>query len=182
MSLQSISFKKMDGSETTLAEFLDRVLLVVNVASKCGLTPQYTALEKLYRKYKNKGFTVLGFPANDFKGQEPGTNEDIELFCKTTYDVSFPIFQKISVKGKDKHPLYAALIELQPLAIEVEHGALKATLQQIGELPDLPNGILWNFEKFLIDQKGNVSARFAPDLAPDDSIVIAEIEKLLAKA
>tara|TARA_B110001454_G_C12723098_1_gene435728 strand:+ start:9085 stop:9624 length:540 start_codon:yes stop_codon:yes gene_type:complete len=179
MSLQSISFKKMDGFSASLAEFSGQVLLIVNVASKCGLTPQYEALEKIYRKYQNKGFIVLGFPANDFRGQEPGSNEEIEQFCKTTYDVNFPIFQKISVKGKTKHPLYAALIEAQPKAIELDGGSLKAKLEQIGETPDSPHGILWNFEKFLIDRKGNVVARFAPDLPPDSSAVTVKIESLL---
>lgn len=174
--VQSIPFQRMDGSTATLKDFEGQVLLVVNVASKCGLTPQYEALEKIQRDYKKRGFTVLGFPANNFKGQEPGTNAEIEQFCKLTYDVTFPILQKISVKGEDCHPLYKTLMTSQPKAQNIEGTQLAAKLEKIGEKPDSPSGILWNFEKFLIDKKGNVVDRFAPDVTPDAPIVIKAIE------
>jgi glutathione peroxidase len=178
-TIQNIPFKKMDGSNASLADFKGKVLLVVNVASKCGLTPQYEGLEKIRREYSGKGFEVLGFPANNFKGQEPGTNQEIEQFCKLTYDVTFPVFQKISVKKPDQHPLYAALISEQPKAEQTEGNALAKKLESIGEKPDSPNGILWNFEKFLIDQNGKAVGRFAPDITPDSPTLRAAIEKLL---
>lgn len=178
--VQTIPFRRMDGTETNLGAYEGKALLVVNVASKCGLTPQYEGLEKIQRLYKDKGFTVLGFPANNFKGQEPGTNAEIEQFCKMTYDVTFPVFQKISVKGSDRHPLYTALMEAQPQAQAVEGSGLAAKLEQIGEKPESASGILWNFEKFLIDKSGKVVARFAPDMTPDSAVIKNEIEKALS--
>ena len=130
--------------------------LVVNVASRCGFTPQYTALEATYRKYKDRGFVVLGFPANNFKGQEPGTNAEIQEFCKRTYDVTFPMFSKISVLGDDKAPLYQYLT------------------QTGGEIE-------WNFTKFLVDRDGKVIARFEPKVTPDSPEVTAAIEKALGQ-
>src|ERR1700712_3915863 len=115
-AIQDIALKTIDGSDATLADYAGEVLLVVNVASKCGLTPQYEGLEALYRKYNDEGFTVLGFPANNFAGQEPGTEAEIASFCSLTYDVDFPMFSKVSVAGEDKHPLFAALTEAQPKA------------------------------------------------------------------
>lgn len=178
--IENIAFLKMDGSTATLGDFKGKVLLVVNVASKCGLTPQYEALEKIQREYRDRGFTVLGFPANNFKGQEPGTNQEIETFCKTQYDVTFPIFQKISVKGPDKHPLYAALIQSQPQARQIEGSQLATKLEKIGERPESPSGLLWNFEKFLIDKGGKVVARFAPDMTPDSATIKEKINSLIA--
>ncbi|MBL7666196.1 MAG: glutathione peroxidase [Bacteriovoracaceae bacterium] len=177
--IQTISFTKTNGEQGSLKEFEGKVLLVVNVASKCGLTPQYEGLEKIQREYSKKGFTVLGFPANNFKGQEPGTNEEIQQFCKLKYDVTFPVFQKISVKGADTHPLYKALMEAQPKAQTEKGSGFAMKLALIGERPDSESGILWNFEKFLIDKKGNVVARFAPDMTPDSETVRKEIEKNL---
>ena len=177
--VQSIPFQRMDGSKASLKDFEGQVLLVVNVASKCGLTPQYEALEKIQREYHKRGFTVLGFPANNFKGQEPGTNAEIEQFCKLTYDVTFPVFQKISVKGADCHPLYKELMTAQPKAQNMEGTQLAAKLEKIGEKPDSASGILWNFEKFVVDKKGNVIGRFAPDVTPDSPLIKKAIESHL---
>ncbi|WP_018185117.1 glutathione peroxidase [Kaistia granuli] len=154
--LYDIPVDRIDGSQASLGDYAGRVLLVVNVASKCGLTPQYDGLEALYRTYRDKGLTVLGFPANDFKGQEPGTNEEIQDFCRLTYGVDFPMFAKISVTGGDRHPLYDALAGDQDIS--------------------------WNFEKFLIGRDGAVAARFPPKTEPDDPSVVAAIESELAKA
>ena len=155
-SLYDIPLLRIDGSETTLADYAGRVLLVVNVASKCGLTPQYDGLESLYRTYKDRGLTVLGFPANDFAGQEPGSNEQIQDFCRSTYGVDFPMFAKITVKGKGRHPLYDVLAGSQDIS--------------------------WNFEKFLIARDGTVAARFTPKTVPEDPTVIRAIEDELAKS
>jgi glutathione peroxidase len=169
---------------TSLAQYAGNVLLVVNVASKCGLTPQYTALEALYQRFKERGFVILGFPANDFAGQEPGTNQEIARFCSTEYPVTFPLFSKIPVTGPGKHPLYAQLIQAQPRRIangddlrqHLAEYASEHNLPGPNELPEL----LWNFEKFLIDRQGNVIARFAPDLTPDDPKLVAAVESALA--
>lgn len=179
MEVQNIPFQKIDGTKGQLKDFEGKVLLVVNVASKCGLTPQYEGLEKLQRQYKDRGFTVLGFPANNFFGQEPGTNEEIQQFCKMTYDVTFPVFQKISVKGADRHPLYTALMAAQPKAKQIENSTLAADLAKHDQVPESESGILWNFEKFLIDKKGQVVARFAPDMEPTSSVIQKEIESRL---
>ncbi|MCX5516078.1 glutathione peroxidase [Kaistia algarum] len=153
--LYDIPVDRIDGSKVSLGDYAGRVLLVVNVASKCGLTPQYDGLEALYAKYKNDGLTVIGFPANNFAGQEPGTNEEIQDFCRSTYGVDFPMFAKISVKGEDRHPLYDALAGDEDIS--------------------------WNFEKFLIGRDGKVAARFAPKTVPEDPAVVAAIEAELAK-
>jgi glutathione peroxidase len=134
------------GFQKKLSDFEGKVLLVVNTASKCGFTPQYKGLEKLYEKYKDEGFEILAFPANNFLNQEPGSNEEIREFCSTNYDVSFPIFEKISVKGKNQHPLYKYLTE--------ETGEFKGKIR-------------WNFDKFLIDREGNVINRFKPKIKPE---------------
>lgn len=174
--LFSIRMNKIDGSETTLEEFAGKTLLVVNVASKCGLTPQYEGLEKLYEKYHDKGFEVLGFPANNFLGQEPGTEEEIQEFCSTNYNVRFPLFSKISVKGEDQHPLYQELTTLRPAA-DIHNGdAFEARLQGIGQSREDGSDILWNFEKFLIAKDGSIAARIAPDVTPDDPRVVEKIE------
>ena len=171
------------GAPASLADYSGKVLLIVNVASKCGLTPQYTALEALYQKYKDRGLVILGFPANDFAGQEPGTNEEIAQFCSIDYPVTFPLFSKISVTGPDKHPLYAALIAAAPT--HIPHGPWRENLANYSakngfpppnELPEL----LWNFEKFLVGRDGNVLARFAPDTPPDDPKITTAIEQALA--
>ena len=176
----------LDGKPTSLASFTGKVLLIVNVASKCGLTPQYTALEVLYQRFKDQGFVVLGFPANDFAGQEPGTDEEIAAFCSTEYPVTFPMFSKIAVTGQEKHPLYAQLITAQPqrtsngdnLRDHLAEYAAANGFPGPNELPEL----LWNFEKFLIARNGQVVARFAPDLTPDDPKLVAAIEAALAES
>ena len=153
--------KTIDGQEKKLSDYKGQVVMLVNVASKCGLTPQYKALESTYEKYKDKGFVVIGFPANNFMGQEPGTDQEIKQFCTTKYNVTFPMMSKISVKGDDKHPLYKFLTEGKAgdeFAADVE----------------------WNFAKFLVDRNGNVMARFGSKTTPDSPQVTAAIEKALA--
>ena len=158
-SLYDIPLKDVDGKNTTLKAYEGKVLLVVNVASKCGLTPQYSGLENIYLKYKDKGVVVLGFPCNDFAGQEPGTNEEIKRFCTTTYQVTFPLFDKLHVKGPEQHPLYSALT---------------------GKNSNFPGDVKWNFGKFLIGRDGKILKRFEPRTTPDAPEVIAAIEAALA--
>ncbi len=169
----------LDGLPTTLKPWLGKVLLVVNTASKCGLTPQYEVLVSLYQRYKDRGFEVLGFPANDFKEQEPGTNEEIATFCSSTFGVDFPMFSKIAVTGPDKHPLYKALIAEKPEARSLPGADFRAQLVGYGITPTEPPEVLWNFEKFLIDRDGKVIDRFSPDTAPDADIIVEAIEKAL---
>lgn len=181
-TLQAIPVRRIDGTETNLGAFGGKVLLVVNVASQCGLTPQYAGLESLYERYRDRGLAVLGFPANQFGAQEPGTNDEIAQFCETNFGVTFPMFEKIVVKGEGRHPLYDALIAAQPVANEKPDGTLKARLEQKGLIAGrLPDDITWNFEKFIIGRDGRVAARFAPDVTPDDPTLLAAIEAELAK-
>jgi len=149
MSLYDIAVNRIDGTATTLADYRNTVLLVVNVASRCGFTPQYTGLEALYRKHKDQGFAVLGFPCNQFGAQEPGNEADIQSFCSLTYDVSFPLFAKVDVNGADAHPLYRHLKHERPGLLGTE-------------------AIKWNFTKFLIDRNGQVLKRYAPTDKPAD--------------
>ncbi|CAL4867069.1 Thioredoxin/glutathione peroxidase BtuE [Asticcacaulis sp. MM231] len=177
--IYNIPLKRIDGRPTTLEAFKGKVLLAVNVASKCGLTPQYEALEALYREKSGEGLEILGFPANNFLFQEPGTDEDIVTFCSTTYDVTFPLFSKISVVGADKHPLYDVFTEARPNAVSA--GPMRERLEKFG-IPVSPEGeVLWNFEKFLIGKNGDVVERFAPDVTADDPRLVAAIERELAK-
>ncbi len=176
-----IPVHKITGEDASLAEFKGKVVLVVNVASKCGLTPQYEALEKVYEQFRGQGFVITGFPANDFKSQEPGTNEEIQTFCSTNYDVKFPLFSKITVVGPEKHPLYAALIAAQPKAISVSDVPFAEKLKGYGISPNPEPEVLWNFEKFLVSRSGEVVKRFAPDTAPDAPELIAAIEAELTK-
>ena len=178
--LYEIPVKKIDGEETNLGEFKDKVLLVVNVASKCGLTPQYAGLEKLYETYRGQGFEVLGFPANNFMGQEPGTEEEIQEFCQSNYDVKFPLFSKISVKGDDRNLLYKYLTETKP-ETDVNDGEFEAKLAGYGSTRSTPGEVLWNFEKFLISKNGEIAARFAPDVTAEDARLIEKIEVELEK-
>jgi glutathione peroxidase len=178
--LYDITVKQIDGVSTTLADYRGDVLLVVNVASKCGLTPQYEQLEALYQRLRGKGFTILGFPANDFMAQEPGTDEDIKAFCSTTFDVQFPLFSKIPVVGNERHPLYTALIAAQPERIG--EGPMRERLEGHGIATNAAPEVLWNFEKFVVDRKGDVIARFAPDVGVDDPRVQAVLDKALAEA
>lgn len=180
-AIDNIPFLDMDGAETTLADYRGKVLLLVNVASKCGLTPQYEALERLFEEKRDRGLVVIGFPANDFGGQEPGTNAQIAEFCSTGFHVTFPLAQKISVRGPDQHRLYAALTAARPEALDPRQGAMAAKLEGYGFNPGKPHDILWNFEKFLVGRDGRVAARFNPDVAPDDPLVVEAIERELAK-
>ncbi len=156
MSFHEISARRLDGTDGTLAEFRGKVLLIVNVASRCGFTPQYTGLEALYRKYRDQGFVVLGFPCNQFGAQEPGSEAEIGAFCNSTYDVTFPMFAKVDVNGADAHPLYQHLKNARPGILGTE-------------------AIKWNFTKFLVDRQGEVVARYAPKDSPEslDSAVAA---------
>ena len=179
--LQDIPLHRIDGSPATLRDFEGNVLLIVNVASKCGLTPQYEGLEALYKKYQAKGFLVLGFPANDFGAQEPGSNQEIVEFCQTRFAVDFPLFEKIAVKGAAQHPLYRELIAQKPAARGAADGTLATKLVDHGLSPTRPNDVMWNFEKFLIDRHGQVVGRFAPDVTPEQPDLIRAIEDELTK-
>jgi glutathione peroxidase len=181
-SILDIPVKKITGEDTSLGEFKGHVLLVVNVASKCGLTPQYEGLEKIYEQYKGQGLVVAGFPANDFKAQEPGTNEEIQAFCTTNFGVKFPLFDKIIVVGPEKHPLYAALIEEQPKAVSVSTVPFREKLKGYGIDGNPEPEVLWNFEKFLVSRSGKVVERFAPDTQPDAPELTAAIEAELDKS
>lgn len=158
--LYDIPLKDIDGNPTSLAAYRGQVLLIVNVASRCGLTPQYAQLEALQKKYADRGFTVLGFPCNDFGAQEPGTPAEIKTFCSTKYNVTFPLFEKLHVKGPAQHPLYTALT---------------------GPAAKFPGEIQWNFGKFLIGKTGAVLHRFEPRTPPNDPEVIAAIEAALGQ-
>lgn len=168
--------KKIDGTTVSLRDYEGRVLLIVNVASKCGLTPQYDGLEKLYERFKGRGFEVLGFPSNEFAGQEPGSNAEIADFCKTKFGVKFPLFEKISVNGVDRHPLYTEMIQAQPARINTVDENLASKLASHNLLPKSPTDVMWNFEKFLVNRRGDVVARFAPDIEPDDAKILKAIE------
>jgi glutathione peroxidase len=161
-ALTAIPLTTLDGRATTLAELADGAALVVNVASKCGLTPQYTALEKLAKDYADRGLTVIGVPCNQFMGQEPGSAEEIQTFCSTTYGVTFPLLEKVEVNGPGQHPLYAELVK---------------TADDAGEAGD----VQWNFEKFLVAPDGTVVKRFRPRTEPDAAEVISAIEGVLPR-
>jgi len=154
------TLNSLDGKPAPLADYRGKVVLIVNVASKCGYTPQYTGLEKIYEKYKDQGFVILGFPANNFGGQEPGTNEEIKTFCSSKYQVTFPMYSKVSVKGADSTPLYQFLTDKQ-------------------SNPATAGEIKWNFTKFLVDRNGKVIARFEPAITPESADVTGAIEKAL---
>lgn len=178
-NIYEFSVPKIDGKNASLADYKGKVLLVVNVASKCGLTPQYDALEKIYEQYHAKGFEVLGFPANEFAGQEPGTNSEIQEFCRMNFGVKFPMFQKIVVKGAGQHPLYQYLTNTQPEAQKPQGSDFEQKLKDYGQVRENKKDILWNFEKFLIGRDGKIIARFSPDMVPDDTIIKKAIEAAL---
>ena len=159
-AIYTIPVKDIEGKETSLKAFAGKTILAVNVASKCGYTSQYKGLEALYQKFKDKGLVIVGFPCNDFGGQEPGTNEEIKTFCSSKYSVTFPLMDKVHVKGKEQHPLYAALS---------------------GPKAAFPGDVKWNFGKFLIGHDGKVLARYDSGTAPDDAGLIKAIEADLAK-
>jgi glutathione peroxidase len=158
-TIYNFSLPSIEGKPMPLSDFKGKVILMVNVASQCGYTPQYTALETLYEKYKDQGFVIVGFPANNFGAQEPGTNEEIKTFCSRKYSVKFPLYSKISVKGADQAPLYQYLTQQKDSSIG---GAIK-----------------WNFTKFLVDREGHVVQRFEPAVTPDSKEVVDAVEKLL---
>ncbi len=178
-TIYDIPLKTIEGAPLTLDRFKGKVLLVVNVASKCGLTPQYEGLEKLYKDNREAGLEVLGFPANDFREQEPGSDEEIKAFCSLNYAVQFPLFSKIVVTGADRHPLYRLLTEAQPQT--TGEGPMRERLKGYGIEPEPAPAVLWNFEKFLVGRDGQVVGRFAPDVAADDPRLLqaigAELEK-----
>src|SRR5258708_1506796 len=158
-SIHDIAVKDIDGKDTSLSAYKGKVLLIVNVASKCGFTPQYKGLEAVYEKYKDKGFVILGFPCNQFGGQEPGTNEEIKQFCSSKYSVTFPLFDKIDVNGEKRHPLYAALA---------------------GADSQFPGNIKWNFTKFLVGKDGKILKRFESRTTPDAPELIQAVESAIA--
>jgi glutathione peroxidase len=157
--LYSFTMKTIDGKDKPLSDYKGKVILIVNVASKCGNTPQYEGLETIYKKYKDRGFMVLGFPANNFLWQEPGTNDEIKKFCTLNYGVTFDMFSKISVKGNDQDPLYQYLTKESPV----------------------PGAVTWNFQKYLVDRKGNVVEKYTPKTKPEEIEVIDKIEQLLSE-
>jgi glutathione peroxidase len=158
--IYSLTMKSIEGTDVALSSYNGKVLLLVNVASKCGYTPQYKDLEALYRKYKDRGLVILGFPANNFAWQEPGTDAEIKTFCTTTYDVTFPMFSKISVKGKDQHPLYRYL-----------------TSESTN--PTFAGDVKWNFTKYLVDRKGNIVGKFGSSVKPLSDELVGAIESAL---
>ncbi|MGJ8518265.1 glutathione peroxidase [Carnimonas bestiolae] len=178
-AVDNIALERIDGSAASLSDFAGKALLVVNVASKCGLTSQYEGLEALHAHYKEQGLEVLGFPANDFLGQEPGSNEDIQEFCRGTFGVQFPMFSKITVLGGDKHPLYKALIDEAPGKQWAEGSGFKEKMADKGLLPDDESEVSWNFEKFLLDRDHRVIARFAPDVTPDAEVLVKAVKEAL---
>jgi glutathione peroxidase len=181
-SLYEIPVQKINGEDTSLAEFKGKVVLIVNVASKCGLTPQYEGLENLYEQYRGQGLVIAGFPANDFKSQEPGSNEEIQSFCTSNYGVKFPMFSKITVAGEGKHPLYSALIASQPKAVSLGDVPFRQKLKGYGIETSPEPEILWNFEKFLVSRNGAVVKRFSPDTVPDAPELVAAIREELGKS
>jgi glutathione peroxidase len=175
-STYDFNAKTVAGEEVPLRDYAGKVLLIVNVASKCGLTPQYEGLEALYREAKDRGLEVLGFPCNQFRGQEPGTDEEIQEFCKTTYDVSFPVFSKIDVNGPDADPLYKHLRTEAPGDFGPQYGQFYEVISKIRESEE-DNEVKWNFTKFLIGRDGAVIKRYEPPVAPAD--IQADLENYL---
>lgn len=182
-NLFDIPFRRADKSETTLAEYRGQVLLLVNVASECGLTPQYDGLEKIHERFAPKGFSVLGFPANEFGAQEPGTDEQIQQFCRTQFGIKFPVFAKLAVKGPAQHPLYAFLTREFPEPSKKGSALLKVIRKVVhaGSYTGDVGEISWNFEKFLVSRAGEIVARFPPDVKPEDPWITGAIEAELMK-
>jgi glutathione peroxidase len=181
-SIYDIPVRRITGADASLREFKGQVVLIVNVASKCGLTPQYEGLEKLYEQYRDRGLVIAAFPANDFAGQEPGTNDEIQAFCKTSFGVEFPLFERITVVGAQKHPLYRALIEARPQAESTAEVPFRDKLKGYGMTPNREPEVLWNFEKFLVSRTGEVVKRFSPDTAPDDPAFVGAVVAELGRA
>lgn len=180
-TLEQIPFHRADGTPATLADYRGQVRLLVNVASQCGLTPQYAQLETLYETYKDQGLTIIGFPANEFGAQEPGTDAEIQQFCQTTFGIQFPVMAKLVVKGPGQHPLYEALTRAVPDADDLGDDTFAKRLAQYGVTRQQPGEVLWNFEKFLVDRQGTVVARFDPGVTPEAPGLVQAIEAELAK-
>src|SRR5271154_961121 len=176
ISILDIPVERIDGTPTSLAEHRGKVLLIVNVASQCGFTPQYATLETLYEEKRDEGLVVCGFPANDFAAQEPGSNAEIQSFCETSFGVKFPMYAKIAVTGEERHPLYNALVESTPETTG-DTTELRKHLVEFGVTPTSPPEVLWNFEKFLLARDGRVVKRFAPDVVPNDLQLRKAIEE-----
>lgn len=179
-TIYDIPLKNIKGEATSLDAYRGKVLLIVNVASACGLTPQYEGLEKLYQDKQAQGLVVTGFPANEFMAQEPGSNSEIAAFCTSKFGIKFPMFEKIVVKGEGQHPLYAQLTTAYPTALETPGSEFRGRLASHGIQQDNPSDVLWNFEKFLVGRDGAVVGRFAPDTAPNDPALLAAIDQALA--
>ncbi len=177
-AITAIPLTRIDGETDALANHAGKVLLIVNVASKCGLTPQYEGLEALYRAKQSEGLEILAFPANNFNGQEPGADEEIATFCKTSYDITFPLYSKISVKGEDIHPLYAGLTAAKPDALG--DGPMRDRLAGYGIATGGPGEVVWNFEKFLVGRDGQVIERFAPDIDAADPRLTGAVDQALS--
>lgn len=181
MSIYDFKLKGIDGEEISLEKYKGKVLIIANTASKCGFTPQYADLEKIYEKYNSKGLEILGFPCNQFAEQEPGNNNEVKKFCEINYGVTFPLFEKIDVRGASAHPLFKYLSEAVPFkGLDLNHPSGKILNSFLEEkFPEylIGNSIKWNFTKFLIDKEGNIVGRFEPTTEPLD--MIPEIEKLL---
>lgn len=180
--LYAIPLRTLSGQAADLGQYKGQVLLIVNVASKCGLTPQYAGLETLFQTYRSRGLQVLGFPCNDFAGQEPGSADDIAAFCSANYGVTFPMFEKIAINSAPRHPLYDHLIAARP---EISFPADSDFVEKLGQykmLPEQPDDVLWNFEKFLVGRDGTVLQRFSPDTQPDDAALLSAIDTALAQA
>lgn len=182
-SVYDIPVRRIDGTDASLREYAGKVIMVVNVASACGLTPQYESLERAFETDGERGLVILGFPSNQFGAQEPGSNAEIADFCSASYGVRFPLFEKIDVNGEARHPLYRELIAAQPAKQEKSH-EFREALAKYGVKPADPEDIFWNFEKFLIARDGRVVARFAPDVTVEDPLlkeaVEAELERVPA--
>lgn len=180
LALYDIPLTRLGGQPASLRDYAGQVLLIVNVASQCGLTPQYEGLEKLFETYGERGLQVLGFPCNDFAGQEPGSAEEIQQFCTSRFGVRFPMFDKLNINSQPRHPLYAQLIAACPEATPPANSDLRAKLAEHQLLPKEASDVLWNFEKFLVGRDGTVLQRFAPDMTPEDALLVAAIESALA--
>lgn len=181
MTIYDFKMKSIDGKDVSLADYKGKVLLIVNTASKCGFTPQYEELQELYNTYQQQGLEILGFPSNQFAAQEPASNAEVQHFCQINYGVTFPLFEKMDVRGDNAHPLFTYLTEKMPFkGLDSKHPIgeiLQSTLQE--KFPDIlaGEGIKWNFTKFLVDRQGNVTGRYEPTTAP--SAMKSDIEKLL---
>jgi len=176
-STYDFSATAVDGTEVPLRDYSGKLLLIVNVASKCGLTPQYEGLEALYRDDQGRGLEVLGFPCNQFMGQEPGSDDEIQDFCKTSYDVTFPVFRKIEVNGPEADPLYQYLRSAAPGDFGPDYGEFYKAISQIRPGSDGTDEVKWNFTKFLIGRDGTVIKRYEPPVAPED--IKADLENYL---